>query len=404
MTQPVTIAAPTIRAALTRTVLALGLVSLLTDAASDMIWPLLPVFLVEQLHRSIAYVGLIEGIADATAALGKYFAGRYSDRTRKKKPLVLAGYSLSSISRPLLALAGSPWQALAIRFTDRIGKGVRGAPRDALLAADAAPGQRSLAFGYHRAMDNAGAVIGPLVAAVVLWARPNDLRFLFSLSVFPGALSLIAIVFLVREPIAPPPSTKPAKLSGTGPLDANFRAYLLVVGLFTLANASDFFLIARARDLGVPMRYVPLLWGGLSLLRALGSAPGGWIADRWGRRRSLSLGWLLYALAYVGFGVSHSPVTMIVSVLIYGAYYALTEGAQSALVASYAPRENLGRAYGVFALVTGLLAIPASGLFGLLFRVGDGRVAFFTSAAIAGCASVAMTRLAPAREPSANAS
>ncbi len=407
---PATPLRSTARSAMTRTVIALGAVSLLTDAASDMIWPLLPIFLVEHLHRSVAFVGLIEGIADGTAALGKYVAGRYADRVHRRKPLVLIGYGLSSVVRPLLALAMSPWQALAIRFTDRVGKGVRGAPRDALLAADVPPERRSLAFGFHRAMDNLGAVIGPLVATLVLFLRPNDLRFLFALSVIPGALSILAILALVRDvkppaggPGVAPPDGAPVTQTRGGaadtPLGPQFRAYLAVIALFTLANASDFFLVARARDAGVPVRYVPLLWGTLSLLRAVTTVPGGWIADRWGRRRSLALGWLLYAIAYALFGIAHGPWLVVAGLLVYGTYYGLTEGAQNALVAAFVPPETLGRAYGAFALVTGLLAIPASGMFGLLLRIGDGRYAFFGSAVVAACASLAMSRLVPRNTP-----
>ena len=389
---------PAARSALTHTVIALGIVSLLTDAASDMIWPLLPIFLVEHLHRSVAFIGLIEGIADGTAALAKYFAGRASDRLPRRKPLVFAGYTLSSVSRPLLALAGSPWQALAIRFTDRVGKGIRGAPRDALLAADAPPERRSVAFGYHRAMDNLGAVIGPSVATLVLWRRPNDLRFLFALSAIPGALSLLAIAMLVREaPVVAPKSEAVAPADSAAraaPLGTPFRNYLVAIAIFTVANASDFFLVARARDAGLATRFVPLFWAGLSLVRAVGTVPGGWIADRWGRRRSLALGWLLYAAAYALFAYALKPATFAIALLVYGGYYALTEGAQNALVAAFVPRDQLGRAYGVFALVTGSLAIVASGLFGVLYRIGDGRIAFLVSAGIALVAAGAMTRVA----------
>jgi MFS family permease len=391
---------PAYRRALTRTVVALGIVSLLTDAASDMMWPLLPVFLVEHLHRSVSYVGLIEGVADATASLAKYFAGRYSDTIARKKPLVFFGYALSSLSRPLLALASSPWQALGIRFSDRIGKGIRGAPRDALLAGDTPAHARSMAFGYHRAMDNLGAVIGPLVASWILWRRPNDLRFLFAASIVPGVLSLLAIAALVREAPSPPAEAQPVA-RGRVDLGATFRAYLGVVALFTLANASDFFLVARARDAGLATRFIPIFWAGLSLLRAIGTAPGGWLADRWGRRRSLALGWFFYAVAYALFAFATTPIRFAIALLVYGTYYALTEGAQNALVAAFVPREHLGRAYGVYALVVGLLAIPASASFGWLFRYADGRYAFLAAAAVALVASLAMTRLVPPREPHA---
>jgi MFS family permease len=395
MTDPAIPEAPeaktTRRPPLAPTVVALGLVSLLTDAASDMIWPLLPVFLVDVLHRSVAYVGLIEGVAEATAALGKYYAGKYSDRLPRKKSIVLLGYGLSSVTRPLLAFVGSPWQALVVRFGDRVGKGIRSAPRDALLASSTPPEHRGLAFGFHRAMDNFGAFVGPLVAIAVLHFRPRDLRFLFKLSAIPGALALLAIIVFVRESaIAPKPApttSAPARDADPGPA---FRRYLWIVGLFTLANSSDFFLIARARDVGMRIEAIPALWAGLSLIRALATTPGGWIADRIGRVASLRIGWMLYAIAYVMFGLAHTPLVLGVAATIYGAYYGLTEGAERALVASYAPADSLGRAFGAFALVTGLVALPASAVFGVAYRVFGPVIAFGSAGVLAGVAAIAL--------------
>jgi MFS family permease len=379
--------------ALTRTVVALGIVSLLTDAASDMVWPLLPVFLTAHLHRSIAYAGMIEGIAEATAAVGKYLAGRYSDRVPRKKPLVLAGYGLSSAARPLLALALTPWHALAVRFLDRVGKGMRTAPRDAIIASTTPPDRRGAAFGFHRAMDNLGAVIGPLAAWLYLRAYPGQLRGLFTLSLVPGALAVLALLVLVREAPAATTITTSAPRPGSGADPGpDFRRYLAIVALFTLANASDFFLLPKAREAGVAEHDLPIVWGALSLLRAVAATPGGWLADRIGRPRALALGWALYAAVYSGLAYARTPWAIAACLLAYGMYYGLTEGAERALVASFAPPDALGRAYGMFALVTGLAAVPSSTLFGALYEVGPvpGRWAFLLYGAIAALASLAM--------------
>lgn len=377
----------------TRTVITLGLVSLFTDAASDMIWPLLPAFLAT-IGGSAADVGLIEGIAETTAALCKYWAGRQSDRFVRKKPLVVAGYGLSSLVRPLLALATSPLHALAVRFADRVGKGVRSAPRDALLASATPPRGRAAAFGFHRTMDNLGAVIGPLLASAVLWWRPHDLRMVFVLSAVPGALAVLALVLFVPEAprTAVPASSSVQTLSDGADTGPALRRYLAIVGIFALANASDFFLLAKAQQVGVPVKALPLIWGGLSLLRALAATPGGVVADRIGRTRALTLGWTIYAGVYAAMGFARSPLAVVALVALYGAYYGLTEGAERALVASFAPRESLGRAYGAFALINGLAALPASALFGLLWRFGQGRVSFLTSAALAALAALLIAR------------
>jgi len=386
---------PPRRSRLTRNVVALGCVSLLTDASSDMIWPLLPVFLVEHLHGSVALVGWIEGIAGSLASFVRYLSGRSSDRLAGRKAIVVAGYSVSSLVRPLLALASAPWHAFAVRFADRIGKGLREAPRDALLAAGTAPENRAFAFGFHRALDNLGAVLGPMLATLLLLFRPGDLRFVFAMAAIPGALAVLALLAFVRD--ARLPDTAPATPTASPHLQPGLRAYLVVVGLFTLANSSDLFLVAHARRLGLPLAWVPAAWASLSLLRALSTTPGGHLADRIGRVRSLSIGWLLYAAAYLLYGTARGPRQLVAATFVYGAYYGLTEGAERALVASLAPAHSLGRAYGAFALVTGLAAVPASVLFGQLYAFGDGRSAFFVSAALSACAAAGVRFVATPR-------
>jgi MFS family permease len=371
------------RPALHRTVVVLGVVSLLTDVAADMATPLLPAFLVS-VGGGARALGLIEGVATATAALMKFVVGGVSDHMPRKKPLVLFGYALANAARPLLALAGAPWHVLAVRFVDRVGKGVRTAPRDALLARESRPEDRAFAFGFHRSMDNVGAVLGPLVAVALLTWRPGDVRFVFAATLVPGLLSVFAVAFGVREAAAPPDDVaKKPRASLTGPPPVAMRPYLALLALFTLANASDTFLLLRAEQLGLPRAQVPLAWGALSLLRALTGTPGGRLADRIGRGRALALGWVLYAVAYAGFGAARTPLEAAPALLAYGCYYGLSEGTELALVASLAPREELGRAYGWFYLVTGLLALPASLGFGLALDRGYTREAFAVCAALA---------------------
>jgi len=279
---------------------------------------------------------------------------------------------------------------LAVRFVDRVGKGVRTAPRDALLAREAAPEDRAYAFGFHRSMDNAGAVLGPLVAMALLALRPGDIRFVFAMTLVPGLLSVLAVTFGVTERDAPADAPKKPRASLSGPPPAAMRPYLALLVLFTLANASDSFLLLRAEQLGVPRARLPLAWGALSLLRALAAAPGGRLADRVGRGRALALGWALYAIAYAGFGAARTPLEAAPALLAYGLYYGLSEGTELALVASLAPTGELGRAYGWFYLVTGMLALPASLWFGVALDRGYTGLAFGVSAALALAASAGL--------------
>jgi MFS family permease len=376
--------------ALSRTVLALGVVSLCTDAASDMIWPLLPVLLAESMQANVAYAGVIEGLAEATAALAKYIVGKQSDRMAHRKPFVLAGYALSSLARPLLALASSPLHALLIRLTDRVGKGLRSAPRDALIAEDTPKDKRATAFGFHRAMDNAGAVLGPLIALSILARAGSDVRTVAMATAIPGALAVLAIVLLVREKAPIPKGPAKDADSTAAPLTRAFKRYLVVVALFALSNASDVFIVAQARRAGVSVRDTAAILVVLALVRAVAATPGGWLSERIGRKRSLMLGWLVYSAAYAAFSLARTLPALIAVTALYGAYYGLTEGAEKALVATFAGEKELGRAYGAFALVNGLGALVASMLFAALFTVGDGRYAWWTSAGLALSAVLAM--------------
>ena len=375
-----------------RNVLALGLVSLLTDFSSEMIYPLLPVFLTTTLSAGPAALGIIEGVAETTASLLKLFSGVWSDRTGHRKPLVVAGYGLSAAMRPLVAFAAAWGHVLAVRFSDRIGKGIRTSPRDSLIAASVPANERGRAFGLQRAMDHLGAVLGPLAAFLLLSGAGISLRSVFLLSAIPGAAAVGVLLLLVREPQAPPPPHAGARF-GDGGLPPAYRRYLLIVGLFTLGNASDAFLILRAVDAGVPAAYVPLVWGAFHVVKSSLSAPAGILSDRWGRKRLVVTGWVVYAVTYAAWGVMRGPLGMVGLFLVYGIYAASTEGAERALVADFVPLERRGTAYGWFHLVTGISALPASVLFGVLWKWYGAGAAFGVSALFAVAASILLLEL-----------
>ncbi|MDP8257060.1 MAG: MFS transporter, partial [Candidatus Alcyoniella australis] len=325
---------------LPRNVRALGVVSLANDAASEMIVPLLPAFVVGVLGLGPAFLGAIEGLAESTASLLKLVSGWYSDRVRRRKPLAVFGYSLSNLLRPLIGLATAGWHVLFLRFFDRVGKGIRTSPRDALLASEVEEGQRGRAFGYQRALDNLGAAIGPLLAAGLLLLFPGNLRLVFVLSIVPGAAAVLILTRYVRERrpeqvVAPPVQTQAevqgSPLAGGVPRGA-FRTYLFAVVLFTLGNSSDVFLVLRAQDLGVSLAQVPLLWMLLSLVRALAGTWGGAVSDRIGRRRTIIVGWGLYAVVYLLLGLATTAWHVWALFAAYGMYYALVEGPERALV------------------------------------------------------------------------
>ncbi len=394
---------PAARAPLGRTVVALAAVSLLTDASSEMIYPLLPVFLTATLGAGAATLGAIEGAAESTAALLKLASGWWSDRLPRRKPLVVAGYALASAARPLVALAGSAGQVLAIRLADRVGKGIRSSPRDALLAAAVPPEARGRAFGFHRAADHLGAVLGPLAAFALLRGAGADVRTVFALAAVPAALAVAVLVFGVREapPAAPP--RRPPPPAGPGPLDADAAAgrplvaLLAAVTLFTLGNSTDAFLILRAAQLGVPVALVPLLWALLHVVKSASSTPGGALSDRVGRRPLIAAGWLVYAAVYLGFAAARAPWHAWALFAAYGVVFGLTEGAEKALVADLAPSARRGAAFGWYHGAVGAAALPASLLFGALWERYGAPAAFRTGAALAGAALLVLLGRAPGR-------
>jgi len=372
-------------------VAALGLVSLFTDLSSEMIYPLVPVFLTTVLGAGPAALGLIEGVAETTASLLKLLSGTLADRFRRRKPLVVAGYALSAAARPLMGLAASWGHVLAVRFADRVGKGIRTSPRDALIAAAVAPGERGRAFGLQRAMDHLGAVAGPL-AAFVLLAAGLSYRALFLLAAVPGAAAVAVLLWGVHEARGEEPRRGAVRLGRAG-LPGAFRRYLAVVCLFTLGNASDAFLLLRAVEEGIPPAWVPLLWGAFHAVKSSLSVPAGILSDRWDRRRVVAAGWLVYAAAYAAWGFARGPWWMAGLFLFYGLFAAATEGTERALVADLVPRDRQATGFGWFHLIVGLCALPASVVFGLLYKWKGAQAAFGTSAVLALAACVLLLTL-----------
>jgi MFS family permease len=374
---------------LDRGVLTLGWVSFLSDVASDMIYPLLPDFLTRTLRASPAALGLVEGVAEATASIMKMISGWWSDRVRRRKPIVVAGYSLAAVVRPLVGLASNWGQVLAIRFADRVGKGIRTSPRDALIADLVPPERRGKAFGLQRAMDNAGAVAGPLLAAFLLKFVFEDERSVFLLAAVPGLLAVALLVFKVREP----PRERGSESGAARESGALPRPFWIAIGIFvifTLANSTDAFLLLRARDCGIPLWQLPLLWAAFHAVKSAAGVPGGALADRIGRVWTIVAGWAVYAIAYVGFAYVSGATQIWWLFAFYALFYSLTEGAERALVADLVPAKVRGRAFGVFHASVGLAALPASILFGVWWKIFGPRVAFLIGAGIAVIATVGL--------------
>ena len=381
-----------------RNVLALSAVSLFTDVASEMTYPLLPLFLRTVLGASATAVGAIEGAAESTAALLKLASGWWSDRVPRRKPLVLAGYTIASVIRPLIGLAHSVSQVLAIRVTDRIGKGIRTSPRDALIADSVDPSIRGRAFGFQRAADHAGAVVGPLLAFALLRWAGLALRTVFLLTAIPGALAVATLLLGVKEVPRSRSTEAGEKADLKAPLGRRFWTYLGVLFLFTLGNSTDAFLLLRAGQLGVAAALVPILWAMLHVVKSLSSTPGGMLSDRVGRRPLILAGWLLYAAVYFAFGRAQAQWQAWAFFAVYGIYFGLTEGVEKALVADLVAPDRRGAAFGWYNLAIGVGALPASLLFGAIWDRWGSTAAFDFGALLALAAAIGLAVVVPGGE------
>jgi MFS family permease len=388
-----------------RPVWLLGWVSLATDAASEAIYPLLPFFLTQVLGASAVSLGIVEGAAEAANSILKILSGRAADRSRFKRPIVLVGYTISSLVRPLIALAQSWPHVFTVRLFDRVGKGIRGAPRDAMLATWATPTTRGKIYGFHRAMDHTGAVLGPTLATAFLFFYPGSYRTLFALTIIPGAIAVLLILFIrEEEPIPASTSRKAGATVAAGPigtddasvaagasevgtdgrpLPRNLKRFFGVLTLFTLGNSTDAFLLLKLTEVAGSTRYIPLLWAALHVVKATVSVLAGSWSDRIGRRAVIATGWIVYAAVYVGFAFIDALVPLVACFLAYGLYFGFAEGTEKALIADLAPESRRGFAFGVYNAVLGIGALAASILFGLIWNAFGPDVAFGVGAALA---------------------
>jgi len=371
---------------LPRTVIILGLVSFFNDLASEMVIPLIPILLATVLGAGPVVLGLVEGIADAVAAFLKLWSGRHSDWLGgRRKGLTLGGYFVSNLARPLLGLAATWPTVLLLRSVDRIGKGLRSAPRDALVADSTPPEIRGFAYGYHRALDNAGAVGGSLVAAMVLAWSGASLTQVILWSAVPGFIGVLLIAVGIKEKVAAVPaasrnSRPPLRWSV---LSAGMRRYLVVLTLFTLARASETFIVLRGNELGMSVVELLLLWSVLNLAKAATSTSGGRLADVWGREALILLGWIGFAASFLLLGqVAHSPALWAV-VVVYGLLTGLSEGPERALVSDFAAADERGTAFGWYHLMLGAAAIPGGLLFGGVWHYWGGAAAFSYAGVVA---------------------
>ncbi len=413
---------------ITRNVIALGMVSLFTDAASEMIYPLVPIF-ITLLGSSALILGVIEGMAETTAAMLKLISGIISDKLGKRKILVVLGYGISTLSRPFTGIVSAAWQIIFIRVVDRIGKGIRTAPRDALIASSVNDRIRGKAYGFHRALDHAGAVIGPflalsaLILLILIFNMQNTrviLRWTFLLAIIPGLFAVLTLLFFVHEKAAPVSSDKRIRFS-LKQFDKNFIIYLGIVVLFTLGNSSDAFLLFRVQDAlhhsqslnsliySIPLigdmvskfgdletqkklidiLFIPMVWAFFHIIKVIFSAPLGALSDKIGRKIVINIGWGIYAFVYLAFALldrlpdGMQIIATFILFAIYALYYAFSEGAEKAFVVDLVTPALRGSAFGLFNFATGLSALPASIIFGLLYKEFGARVAFGTGALIA---------------------
>ena len=376
-----------------RNVFLLGLVSFFNDISSEMLYPLIPIFLTSVLGAPVAAVGLIEGLAEATASMTKGFSGWLSDRFQKRRPLVILGYAVSAVAKPLLG-ASTGWpMVLGLRFADRLGKGVRTAARDALIADSSDEKHRGRAFGFHRALDTSGAVVGPLLALALLGVLGEDLRLVFMLAFVPAALGVLLLVLKVQE--------RPRKVgAGSGTLsfrlalfDRRFNLFLLAIMVFSLGNSSDVFLILRAKDLGFSTFLAVLAYAFYNVVYALASTPAGIISDRIGRKWVMGIGLLVFAGVYSGFAFAGDPFLVWPLFAVYGFYIAMTEGVGKAFAVDLVPEGVRGTALGTYHMAVGLLSLPASFAAGLLWTLVSPAAAFALGAVMAVLAAALMFSL-----------
>jgi MFS family permease len=394
-----------------RAVWLLGFVSLATDAATEAIYPILPFFLTTVLGASAVSLGIVERAAEAVNSALKILSGRMADRARSKRPLVVIGYSISSFVRPMMALAQSWSHVFLIRVCDRVGKGIRGAPRDAMLAGFATQENRGQIYSFHRGMDHSGAIVGPILATVVLYFYPGEYRTLFALTIVPSAIAVLLIFFVSEDTVdrpdraggaGPEPARAEAARANTisEPLPRSFKHFMLVLMLFMLGSSTDAFLLLKLTDATGGTRWVPLMWAGLHVVKASASILFGSWSDRAGRRTVIAAGWVVFAVVYAGFATITAVPGLLACFFLYGFHFGFAEGAEKALVADLAPPSRRGAAFGWYTAVQGLGALVAGLLFGFLWTRFGPTIAFATGATLAIVATVLLFAVIPSKPQS----
>lgn len=349
-----------------RNVFFLGIVSLFMDVSSEMIHPLIPIFLSDTLHASKTFIGIIEGIANSAASILKVFSGWFSDKIGKRKPIIFWGYGISVFSRPILSTASSWSHVLIYRFIDRVGKGVRTAPRDAIIADSTDKSMLGKAFGFHRSMDTIGAVIGPTIAFLLLNVFNNRIQTVFWFSIIPGCLAIVAILSFVTEVYQPRPLEKPKIILKE--LERSFKIFLLISALFTLGKTTEAFLILRAREIGVGISSIPILYLTFNIVSAVLSTPAGLLSDRIGTKKTIMMSYILFSLVFIGFALARSPQHALALFVGYGVSVAMNEGVQRAYVATLIRPEIRATGFGIYHTTVGLAALPSGIISGMLWQ------------------------------------
>ena len=386
----------------TKNVFFTGLVSFFMDISSEMIYPLVPLFLANVLGVNKSMIGLIEGLAESTASLLKVFSGWFSDRIGQRKNLMIAGYAISTLSRPFMALAGAWQQVLASRFTDRLGKGIRTAPRDAIIAESAQSTHLARAFSFHRAMDTMGAVVGPAITLFLLGLFSNDYRKVFWLSMIPGVIAVaLIILFITEKKKRSTPHADRPKLT-LKHFDWKVKFFVVIAALFALGNSSDAFLILRAEQVGVPAAMIPAVYLVFNLVYSLSAIPAGIAADKFGKKRIILLGFVLFAGLYYGFAVANNSATIWLLFGMYGLFMGFTEGIQKAFLATIIHPDFKATAFGVYAAAVGLAMLPASLIAGWLWDHVSPAATFYFGAATATLSAILFIVLMLAMRRTAN--
>ena len=365
----------------------IGLTSFLTDTTTKMIYAVMPMFLLT-LGASKTELSLIEGIAESTASIIKALSGWWSDKIRKNKPFMIIGYGFTAILSPIFVLATTPFQVLVIRFTERVGKGIRTAPRDSLVAAYAGEKAKGKSFGFHKAMDNCGAVVGPLLAAGILLIFPEDYRKIFLIAAIPGLLGLICIISFVKE--AKCENMKPLGKLSSRDFSPKYYAFLVIIMIFTLGNSTDALLLVKATDIGISPAFIPIMYLIYNSVSVLLAVPAGMLSDKIGREKLIIFGYLLYAIIYFGFGRAENINTLVCLFALYGLYSASTDGIQKALVSDLIPKDKRGTGLGIYNCIVGVTLLPASIIAGLLYDNVNNRAPFYYGAGMAVTAAILM--------------